>query len=94
MERGEIERLKHRLHRPDSKVSALSQVLPVSDGSGGNTFRAGNNAQLVELEEELRTLRQQVRTLRREFNDLKKVLGFPVLNPSLEVADSVGSSAR
>jgi translation elongation factor EF-Ts len=70
-ENGEFEELRYR--RRNAVMLQLKSVkghVPSEDRS-----------QFIRLEEEVAELRQQLRGLRRELNDLKKVLGFPILAP-------------
>jgi hypothetical protein len=57
-------------------------------GESGVAARAGASPRLdpyvIHLEVEVSSLRKDLRLLRRELNDLKKVLGFPVLIQSDE----------
>jgi len=75
-ENGEFEALLQR--RKNVLPPLVTFGEPSSAASSGE--RQGTEpASFVRLEEEVVSLRQQVRVLRRELNDLKKVLGFPVL---------------
>lgn len=84
-ESGEFEELRHRRRttvRLHLEESGDSDQLP-------NTSRA----QLIRLEEEVTELRTQLRGLRREMNDLKKILGFPVLRSVQETTPPEGTHA-
>jgi len=76
-EKGELDRLIRR-RRKTLVPPGLGDPAAATDGEG----RILISPHVVRLEEEVASLRQQVRVLRREMNDLKKVLGFPVLYPS------------
>ena len=76
-ENGELDRLVRRRRKP-LIPSELGEPITVTQNDG----RILISPQFIRLEEEVSALRQQVRILRREMNDLKKVLGFPVLHPS------------
>ncbi|TLS51987.1 hypothetical protein FE782_11440 [Paenibacillus antri] len=75
IERYEVGDFQGLMQRRKTTIPALSlEARPLSEGEP-----KGSESQLFRLEEEMTSLRQQVRALRREMNDLKKVLGFPVL---------------
>ena len=73
-ENGEFETLLQRRKAAIPSVALFGE--PSSPAVGE---RPASESGYVRLEEEVVSLRQQVRVLRRELNDLKKVLGFPVL---------------
>ncbi len=73
-EKGEFESLLQRRKPSLPPVTLFDESAPAADGE-----RKGTEPGYARLEEEVVSLRQQVRVLRRELNDLKKVLGFPVL---------------
>lgn len=73
-ENGLFEELGRRRRADEARAGLFSRTRTVSDENDDN------DPYIVRLEEEVIHLRRQVRTLRREFNDLKKVLGFPILN--------------
>jgi len=77
-ENGEFETLMQR------RKPALPPVLLRTGESAprAETERRAVDPHMVRMEEEVLALRQQVKSLRREMNDLKKVLGFPVLAAS------------
>jgi translation elongation factor EF-Ts len=70
-ENGEFEELRYR--RRNEVMLQLKSVK--------GHVPSENRSQFIRLEEEVAELRQQLRGLRRELNDLKKVLGFPILAP-------------
>lgn len=74
-ENGQFEELGKRRRTEEARVGLTprSRITSVE--------RSDSDAYIFILEEEVIQLRRQMRTLRREFNDLKKVLGFPILNP-------------
>lgn len=76
-ENGELEQLVRRRRKP---VVPTEFGEPLGESQDGG--RIYISPQFVRLEEEVATMRQQLRALRRELNDLKKVLGFPVLQPA------------
>jgi len=73
-ENGEFEELRNR-RRPSTAIHMYGALSPTGTASDVPVV----DPLLVRLEDEVITLRQQVRGLRRELNDLKKVLGFPLL---------------
>ncbi|WP_309122349.1 hypothetical protein [Paenibacillus sp.] len=74
IERYEVGEFQGLMQRRKAIPALSIEARPMSEGEP-----KGSDSQLFRLEEEMTTLRQQVRALRREMNDLKKVLGFPVL---------------
>jgi hypothetical protein len=87
-EAGEFQELR-RNRRADVSIGLLKEeaALRTSSedvgGGAGGTAGAGASPRLdpyvIHMEVEVSTLRKELRLLRRELNDLKKVLGFPVL---------------
>lgn len=81
-ENGEFEHLRKR--RRVNKFMQMMHESPSQQEQPQTSIPSAkpSPAAIYQLEEEVRTLRQQVQGLRRELNDLKKVLGFPILTPS------------
>ncbi|WP_274364215.1 hypothetical protein [Paenibacillus thermotolerans] len=77
-ENGQFEELGKRRRSEEARVGLYSRSRIT------NVDRSDSDTYIIKLEEEVIHLRRQVRALRREFNDLKKVLGFPILNPELQ----------
>jgi len=89
-EQGEFEAL-HQRRKAIPQLTLPGVPPPAADAD--SPVGVGIAPQLVRMEEEVGALRQQVRVLRRELNDLKKVLGFPVL-AAAEQGESPNASAR
>jgi hypothetical protein len=73
-ENGEFQELSHSCR--------TTMSLRLKEGGDPILLPNEERTQLIRLEEEVSWLRTQVRGLRRELNDLKKILGFPVLLPA------------
>lgn len=78
-ESGEYQELVQR--RRSTKIT-LGDAALSAEGPSTQLQTASDSGTHTYLEDEVRVLRQQVRVLRRELNDLKKVLGFPILVPT------------